>query len=187
MDILQLSANILGSGVATAGVGAWFASRFNRRIEEQKAVLQRASRVHERQVDALSELYAALRQAHDYLQLATKSAIFAGENPDEYPKRFMNAVRAAYEKFVAIRLLLPIAVVTHADAFFAKAQEGHTNFGFARYNEILPEQRAAAWDRAKTIAYDELPKLLASLESSAREVVHGVAGTPSFKVVARAS
>ena len=58
MDILQFSANFIGSGIATAVVGVWFKAGFDKKLEDQKADLQRASKIHERQVDAITALFA---------------------------------------------------------------------------------------------------------------------------------
>jgi hypothetical protein len=187
VDLLQLGANVLGSGLATAGIGAWFKAGFDKQLETQKALLERASRIHERQVDALATLYASLREAHDYAQLMTKSATFVGENPDAYPVELMRATKVAYEKFTATRILLPSAFAETCEAFFAKLQEAQVNYGFARQvPEIAPPQRADAWKRAGVIAYQEMPSLLKSLEDAARQIIHRDKGL-SFKVVARAS
>src|SRR5260370_38556608 len=100
MDLSQIVSSVLGSAIGTTLIGVWFKSRFDRQLENQKAVLQRASRVHDRQVEALSTLYATLHETQSYLQLMTKQAIFEGEKPDEYPQLFSEAAKKAYDRFV---------------------------------------------------------------------------------------
>lgn len=165
---------LVGSGAGTAIVALLFKRRFDHELELQRAILQRASRVHERQVETLLKLDHHLRTAHAYLQLMSKSAIFKGEDPATYPGKFQAAIGAARDELAATRLLLPREVVAQVDQLFRKISEGQLelSFFFDRLSPSGPE-RAKYWERAQAIAYEELPRLLDIVEAAAREVIHG--------------
>jgi hypothetical protein len=172
--IANIAVAVLGSGLGTTIVGALFKSRFDHQLELQKAVLERASRVHERQVETLINLDRHLREALGYMQLMSKSGIFEGEDTSQYPQKFREAIIRAHEELTGGRLLLPPRVVGEFDAFFKKMSEGQLELAFFS-SSMVPDgsERAKYWDRARKIAYDEAPRLLRSLEDSARALIHG--------------
>lgn len=141
---------------------------------EYAILLQRRSRIHERQVDILSKLYKCLLEAQEYSKLMTKSVIFEGEKPEGYPMLLQDAVRNAYKEFAMGRLLLPSDVAEQVDAFFQKVSEGQIQFSFANH-PMTPNghERAQFWEKAGTIAYQEVPALLRVIEQQARSIIHG--------------
>lgn len=56
--IATLSATFVGSGAGTTLVGSLFKHRFDVQLEPQKAFLQRHSKTHERQMDALLAIHS---------------------------------------------------------------------------------------------------------------------------------
>ena len=63
-----LIATIVGSGVGTSLVGFLFKHRFDVQLAKQTAMLQRHSRIHELQVEALGVIHSDLNDALFYLQ-----------------------------------------------------------------------------------------------------------------------
>ncbi len=144
-------------------------------VKLQYAVLlQRQSRIHERQVEILSKLYRYLLEVQEYLKLMTKSVVFENENPNEYPKLFNSALRNAYNQFTMGRLLLPSEVAKRVDAFFRKILDAQLKLGMAQHPMTPNGQvRAELWEKAGTIAYQEMPALLQLIEEQARSIIHG--------------
>ena len=103
---LTLVVTLLGSGVGTTLVGALFKRRFDAQLETQKALLQRSSRIHERQVDALLAIHAKLEQALFYLQRAASAGKFEGESDQELLRRMARDLGAASEVFSQNKLLI---------------------------------------------------------------------------------
>lgn len=167
---------LLGSGVATAIVGAFFKRRFDRELEYQRAVLERESRVHEQQVMALVKLDKHVRAALGYLEVMSKSVVFRGEDPATYPAKFRDEMAATHEELALARLLLPPSLTEQLERLFKKMFEGQIALSFF-YDRSTPDgpERAAHWERAKAIAYQELPVLIAAIEREARVVIHGAA------------
>ena len=144
-------------------------------VKLQYAVLlQRRSRIHERQVAILSKLYKCLLEAQDYSKLMTKRVIFTGEKPDEYPQLLHDAVTNAYKEFTIGRLLLPGDVVEEVSTFFQKMYEGQVQLTMAKHPMVTDgQERAQFWERSGTIAYQEIPALLRTIEDKARDIIHG--------------
>lgn len=141
---------------------------------EHAFLLQRRSRIHERQVDILSKLYKCLLEAQEYSKLMTKSVIFEGEKPEEYPMLLRAAVTNAYKEFAMGRLLLPGDVAKQVDAFFQKVSEGQVQFDMAKHPMVSDGHvRAQCWEKAGTIAYQEIPSLLRIIEEQAHIIIHG--------------
>jgi hypothetical protein len=70
---LTAAITIIGSGVGTSFVGLLFKRKFDHDLEIQRAFLTRASRVHDRQVDSLIELYGHFYDAHgNYIRWVSK-------------------------------------------------------------------------------------------------------------------
>jgi hypothetical protein len=65
--LTTLLTTLIGSGAGTTLVGFVFKHRFDVQLERQKAFLQRNSKIHERQVDALLAIHSKLNDALFYL------------------------------------------------------------------------------------------------------------------------
>lgn len=166
---------IISAFVALPGVlYAAFKTHYElKKLREEKA-RERLSRVHSKQLDALGKLFICLDKVQQYCQLMTKSAIFEGEKPEEYPGQLAAAMVEARNEFVGSRLLLPIAVVEMVERFFEKAIGSQVQLGiFDRLAGMQGEARAQYWTQAATIAHSEMPSLLSQIETSARNIIHG--------------
>jgi hypothetical protein len=168
---------IVGSGLGTTFVGILMKRKFDRELEIQKAFLSRVSRVHDRSVDTLTKLYRHLYEAEAFLQLLSSTVRYDGEHPEEYPRRLVEALIAARDELSAGRLLIPSHLVEQCDRFFKKLFEGRTELGFATHPMVLDGlQRANSWDKAKAIAYEQVPDLRREIEKTARAIIHGADG-----------
>jgi hypothetical protein len=177
---LSAGLTIVGSGLGTTFVGMLFKRKFDRELEVQKAFLTRVSRVHDRSVDTLTKLYRYLYEAEAFLQLLSATARYEGERPEEYPRRFVESLVAARDELSAGRLLIPSHLVEQCDRFFNKLFEGQTELGFATHPMVLDGlQRAHSWDKAKSIAYEQVPELRREIEKIARAIIHGNDGLGS--------
>ena len=172
--LLDTGLTIVGSGLGTTLVGIFFKRKFDHELEVQKAFLARVTRVHERTVDTLTKLYRYLYEAEAFLQLMSASARFEGEKPEEYPRRFAEAIASARDELSAGRLLVPRQLAEQCDKFFAKLFEGQSDLGFANHPMVVDGlQRAQFWDKAKSVAYKEVPELRKEIENAARVAIHG--------------
>lgn len=145
-------------------------------IERAKAFLVRASRVHERQIDILQNLYLHLYEALALFQRQTSSGRFEGEAaPEEYQKLVAGRLRSASDELQRGRLLIPQPLAEQCDTFFQEVWQGQTMFSFARDLRIgaNPEARADFWNKAGQIAHTKVPQILRAIEAAARKVIHG--------------
>ena len=165
---------LLGSGVGTTIVGALFKRRFDAQIETQKALLQRGSRIHERQVEALLAIHAKLEQALFYLQRAASAAKFAGESDQKLLQRMATDLGAASEVFSQNKLLMGTDLTRKLEEFFNKMFSAGMNLNLAEH-PMTPngETRASFFDNAREIAFKELPTVLEVIRAEARAVIHG--------------
>ena len=153
---------------------AWKTLQELRKFREERT-RERQSRIHARQLDALGKLYEGLDKTQAYAQLMTKSAIFEGENTEEYPRLLQSALVEASREFVAQRLLLPVDIVSQIETFIQKTTEGQINFALAARTTTTDDrpQRAQYWTKAAEIAHKELPELLQAIETAGRKIIHG--------------
>lgn len=80
---------------------------------------------------------------------------------------------AARDELSAGRLLIPAALADQCDAFFKRLFEGQVELAFATHPMIWDAmQRAGYWDKAKAIAYEQIPQLRREIEKTARGVIH---------------
>lgn len=173
-DWSLLLQTVVGSGVGASAVGLLFKQHFDHKLEIQKALLNRESQIHGRQVDTLMKLHEHLEKAKAYLQLMASRVRFDGEKPEEYPGLFINALNAARDEFVAGRLLIPLQVIAQLDDLLNKLWEGRNELAWANLPmSIDGNVRAQFWDRATAIAYDEIPKLLHQIEIDGRKIIYG--------------
>jgi len=173
--LIILATTIVGSGLGTSLVGAWFKSRFDAQLETQKALLQRNGKIHERQVETLLEVHAELNDALFDLQRATAAGKFAGEASDvELLNRAGQAMARAADKFSKNSLLFSEKLAVGLRNFFDQSFSAGTTLSLAQ-SPLLQDglQRADLWDKARDIAYKQLPPLLTAIGSEARSVIHG--------------
>ena len=143
-------------------------------IERLKALLTRGSRVYERQLDILQNLYRHFSDAQGYLQRMTAAGRMANEiTPQEYSAKVAEAMKAAGEEFQRGKLFLPAPLAQECDTFFRTIFEGQHNFAFASLLMLTPEQQADAWKRAADVAFDKVPPVLQRIEEAARAVIYG--------------
>lgn len=82
------------------------------------------------------------------------------------------ALVAARDELSAGRLLIPPALAEQCEAFFKKLFEGQTEYAFAAHPMVWDGMpRASYWDKAKAIAYEQIPQLRRESEKIARSVI----------------
>jgi hypothetical protein len=172
--VLTFAVTVVGSGLGTTIVGAWFKKRLDAQLETHKALLQRGGRIHERQVDALLPIHSKLEEALFYMQRAAGAGRFRGEVSDEeLLNRMVCALGAASEQFSNTRLLIDESLGKKLDEFFNKMLSGSMTLNFALSTQMQdPNQRAKWWDEARDTAYKEIPPLLTAIRVEARKVIH---------------
>jgi len=149
---------------------------YDRRIENQKAKLGRASWVHQRQVDSLSKIYRQLYEVQDLLRGATRSGRMANEAPpEEYLKVLVEKSAVAMSDYIDGKLLIPRDVADGCTAFFRLLQDAQIQLAIGKQSLLIGDGHANAerWREAAKIAHKEIPELLNRIENSAREIIHG--------------
>jgi oligoendopeptidase F len=166
---------LVGSGVGTAIVGAFFKRRFDAQLETHKALLQRSSRIHERQVDALLMIHAKLELALHYLQRAASTSKFQNEPPEqELLQSMARELGAASEEYSKTKLLISSALTARLDEFFGKVFLAGMSLNSALSPMTLDgEPRAKLWKQTQDAAYKETPLILEAIRTEARAVIHG--------------
>lgn len=138
--------------------------------------LQRQSKVHERQLDLLSRLYASLYLVQQYSMAITKSFSFEGEDKKAYPDLLQESWESAQKIFVDSRLFLSEGLAEDIDGFFLKAWEGQVNFRMAEKLNGLPHQVAscaAYYTQATDTVHRDMPKILRGIELEFRRIIQG--------------
>jgi hypothetical protein len=163
----------LGSGVGTTVVGALFKRRFDAQVEVQKALLQRTSRVHERQVGALLAIHAKLEQGLFYLQRAASAGKFEGESDQELLRRMTRDLAAASKVFSHNKLLIGSELTRKLDEFFDDMFSAGMNLRWAEHPMTQnAEMRADLFDKARDTAFKRLPSTLEAIRIEAKSVIH---------------
>lgn len=139
----------------------------------REKTLERRSRIHARQLDALCQLYERLDKVQGYSQLMTKSLSIEGENIEAYPGLLASSMAEARHDFLMARLLLPADIVKAVEDFFKKTSEGQIHHRLAQMTTIEAVQRGNLWSKAGKVAHQEMPALLNTIEQKAREIIHG--------------
>lgn len=143
-------------------------------IERVKAALVRASRVHERQLNILQNLYRFLFNAQGLFQRMTSAGRFKDEiTPEAYGDLVAKELEAAFNELLQGRLLIPSALVEQCDNFFNTVLKGRLSFYTAHDPLMDPVKRSEFWTAAATVAHQEVPKILQEIEVAARVVIHG--------------
>jgi len=164
---------LLGSGIGTTVVGALFKRRFDAQLEIQKALLQRSSRIHERQVGALLAIHAKLEQALFYLQRAASAGKFEGESDQELLRRMARDLGCASKVFSHNKLLIGPELTRKLDEFFDDMFSAGMNLRWA--DHPMPqnaETRASLFDKARETAFKKLPSTLEAIRIEAKSVIH---------------
>jgi hypothetical protein len=143
-------------------------------IERVKAVLTRASRVHERQLDILQNLYSHFYEAQGLFIRMTASGRIAGEiSPEEYEAKVVTEMEAARTELSKGRLFIPAALAQQCDSLFNAVFQGRLDFSLAHNPMLDPVQQTKFWNSAATVAHQEVPKILQQIDEAARAVIHG--------------
>ena len=171
--LLTFAVTVLGSGLGTTIIGALFKRRFDAQLERQKALLQRGSRIHERQIDALLAIYSRLERASYFLQRATSSVLLEGETRETLLQNLARELASASDEYSNKKLLIPPTLTIKLDEFFNRFLSGHIDLTYAMHPSTPGGgQRSGLWEQAKEIAYNGLPPLLRAIEAEARTVIH---------------
>ena len=173
--LLTVAATVVGSGLGTTIVGALFKRQFDVQLETHKALLQRSSRIHERQVDALLSINSNLEEALFYLQRAASASRLAGEALEEELLRRAGAkLASASDVFSQNKLLMGLGLARKLDEFFGRMISGGLNLKLALDPMVQDGgQRANFWNNAREIAYKELPGILQAIAADSRALIHG--------------
>jgi hypothetical protein len=172
--LLNLAGIVVGSGVGAAAIGAYLGKRFNTQLEIQRALLQRTSKIHERQVDALLFLHSKLELALFYLQRAAAAGKLAGEPDDqELLRRMSQEFAEASDCFSKNKLLMSPELMRRIDEFFSKMLSAGIDLSLTFEPGMQSGPRAQLWDQARTTAYKDLPSILEAIRTEARAAIHG--------------
>ncbi len=157
-------------------VAAFFQRRFGEQLERVRAALERGSRVHERQVDALLKIHSRLEAALFCVQRAASTIVFEGEDRDELLKRAGTELAGASAEYLRKKLLLSEALIRKLDEFFDAVQSAGTDLWLATDPMMLNSAlRTESWQKAKGKAYKELPEILRAIQREATTLIHGSA------------
>jgi hypothetical protein len=172
--LLTFILTLAGSGVGTTIVAALLKRTFDERIELLKAVLERGSRIHERQVEALMAIHSKLEGATFYLQRVASPGRLKGEDDTSLLQRAAEELASASSQYSEKRLLLSETLTGMIDEFFEKVLSTRVSIDSAMQLMLLDGAvRAAFWQKAQESAYKELPAILGAIRSEARGVIHG--------------
>jgi hypothetical protein len=156
--------------IAGMAIKQWF----DRSLEEKKVHWERASWVHQRQVEALTKLFVELHRMKDLLQGATRGFRLQGETGQEdYFKKWQQKAAETWSEYIGHKLLLTKALVAGIEELFDKFSEAGIAIRSApifREGEMRTEA-VAAEKKAGEIANKLIPPLLDAIESEARRVV----------------
>lgn len=171
--VVTFGLTLLGSGVGTSLVVAWFKKQFDTELEQQKAILQRGSRVHEKQIDALLEIYWRLERAHYFLQRLASPFMLTSETKEGLAESMMNELSLASLEYAKKKLLVPSLLSAKLDQFFGLFLSARVDLS-ERAVALTPAgtERAQLWKAAQITAYENLPGLLAAIELEARQTIH---------------
>jgi len=146
-----------------------------RSLEEKKVRWERASWVHQRQVEALTKLFVALHKANELLLGATRLFKLRGEiERDKYLGLWVEALNEAWATYIEHKLLLPKPIDKEIDTLFRTFTDASISIGSAT---MLMEGQMivdAASERKKAaeIARKQIPSILDGIEIEARKVIH---------------
>jgi hypothetical protein len=157
--------------IAGMAIKQWF----DRSLEEKKVHWERASWVHQRQVEALTKLFVEFHRMQDLLQGATRWIKLGGELSQEgYLNKWQQKAAETWSEYVEHRLILNKAIVASIEGLFEKFSEAGIAIRQAPiYREgEMRKEAVAAEIKAKEIAHEGIPPLLDMIEKEARRVIH---------------
>jgi len=165
---------LVGSGLGTTIMAALLKRRFDKRLELLKAVLERGSRIHERQIDALMTIHSKLEEASFYLQRVASAGRLKGEDDSQLLERARRALASASAEYSAKRLLFSDTLTSKIDEFFASVLSARVRIDLALDPAIQNgTSRAEFWDKAREAVYRQLPTILEAIRAEAKTVIHG--------------
>jgi hypothetical protein len=112
---------VVGSGLITTFVNLWFQKTHSSALERQRTLLQRGSRLHEKQIDAMAELYAKLWLANYCLVRAREAG--SPRDRDVYLAELEKLFHEAARSFYPYELVLPDEIGVRVDAIMAGLNE----------------------------------------------------------------
>jgi|SRR5579862_5014930 len=138
---------------------------------------KRRSKVHALQVKALLDLYANLLEISDLLKPVVAAAPWAGPTYEDAGKKLVDPTTKAERNYHANKLLLPGELVEQVDKFFNKYLDALAVTNSMR-NAVAPNMEE--WQKrvaeTQSVAAQELPQLLRSIEHAARSIIYGPEG-----------
>lgn len=165
---------LIGSGFGTTIVAVLLKRRFDERLELLKAVLERGSRIHERQIEALMTIHSNLEGASFYLQRVASAGRFKGEDESQLLERAGKELASASAEYSAKRLLFSDTLTSKIDEFFASVLSAKVRIDLAMDPATQNgTARAEFWDKAREAVYRQLPAILEAIRIEARSVIHG--------------
>jgi hypothetical protein len=133
---------------------------------------EESNQLTQRQVDILTKIMQDLRKAAGYLQSMSRLGRVEHEvSAEEYFHACSAMTTSAHATLEEGRLFLPSEIVALCDKFFASVVKAQSYFACAQAPGVIGIQRAAAWDAAGNIAYDEAPLILRQIEATARSLI----------------
>ena len=127
--------------------------------------------VSNRESEILTKLNKYLIDVKDIAKEMTGSAGY-GMKKEDYIEPFQKAINLAQDEFNNGRIFLPVEFIKAVEALFQKIAEMNIEFETAM-SVHTPDglERAKYWDKAKNIAFQEIPKLRESIENQARIII----------------
>ena len=113
--LITFAVTLVGSGLGTTVIGALFKRRFDAQLERQKALLQRGSRIHERQIDALLTIHSKLERASFFLQRAASGGLLEGETSELLLQNMVRELASLSEEYSQKKLLVPETLTLKVD------------------------------------------------------------------------
>jgi hypothetical protein len=170
----QLVMTVIGYGFGTTIVSLILNQRFVRKHEMQKNQNARETCNHEREVDMLDKLLRELSEVQRLFQQMTGIRVTDAAR-EKYRLLFLKVASEAEEQLTKGHLWISPEIIGLCEKFFNRAGVGYSKFDCAIHIPLGTEGelRKECWDSAMKIAFEELPKLLQDIESSARKTVHG--------------
>ncbi len=170
----QLAMTVIGSGFGTIG-SLILNQRFIHKREMQKDQSAREFRNHQRRVDVLDKLLPKLSEVQRLIQQMTGCIGVTDAAREKYRLLFLKIATEAEEQLTKGHLWILSEIRCQCEEFLNRCRVGYSKFDCAICIPLGTEGelRKECWDSAMKIAFEELPKLLQDIESSARKTVHG--------------
>lgn len=142
-------------------------------IERVKAFFIRASRVHERQLDILQNLYSHFYVAQAFFQRMIQGMWVGPGSQEECAGKVDTEMKSAHDELLKGRLFIPPELAQQCDSFFNAVYKGRLDFSSAHTPMLDAAEQTKLWNSVATVANEELPKILRQLDEAARMLIHG--------------